>query len=137
MMDRLNILLSLDANPSSIVKKYIQNIVDKMNEKFEKNPLPVTLIFDKINKNDNEFKQLLDTVIKIKDDVHRIKMIVIERNFQSELILGVYTPTVEIKDFDFNNNHGSKKIKEILRNVALNKNLYLEQYGENLTKEVY
>jgi hypothetical protein len=56
MMDRLNILLSLDANPSSIVKKYIQNIVDKMNEKFEKNPLPVTLIFDKINKNDNEFK---------------------------------------------------------------------------------
>jgi hypothetical protein len=49
----------------------------------------------------------------------------------------VYTPTVEIKDFDFNNNHGSKKIKEILRNVALNKNLYLEQYGENLTKEVY
>ena len=110
MMDRLNILLSLDANPSSIVKKYIQNIVDKMNEKFEKNPLPVTLIFDKINKNDNEFKQLLDTVIKIKDDVHRIKMIVIERNFQSELILGVYTPTVEIKDFDFNNNHGSKKI---------------------------
>ena len=56
MLDRLNILLSLDAKPSPMVTKYIKNIVEKMNEKFEKNPLPVTLIFDKINKNDHDFK---------------------------------------------------------------------------------
>lgn len=51
MLDRMNILLSLDSKPSSDVKKYIQNIVNKMNEKFENNPQPVIFIFDKINKN--------------------------------------------------------------------------------------
>jgi hypothetical protein len=62
MLDRLNILLSLEAKPS-ISKRYSKNIIDKMNEKFEKNPLPVTLIFDKLKKNDENFKSILDTVI--------------------------------------------------------------------------
>jgi|LauGreDrversion4_2_1035121.scaffolds.fasta_scaffold53307_2 hypothetical protein len=73
----------------------------------------------------------------MKDEVHRIKMIVIERTFESELTLGVYTPTVIIRDFDFNNMNGSKKIKDILRNVAFQNNLYLEQYNEHLTPDVY
>ena len=45
----------------------------------------------------------------------------------------MFIPTLTIRDFDFNNNYGSKKIKEILRSVALQNNLYLEQYNEILT----
>jgi len=99
MMDRLNILLSLEAK-LSIPKKYIKNIIDKMNEKFEKNPLPVTLIFDKIKKNDDEFNSILEAVENMKNDLHRIKMIVIERNSDSKLNLGKHTPIYEIKNFD-------------------------------------
>ena len=33
-MDRLNILLALDVSTSTTRKKYIQNLIEKMNEKF-------------------------------------------------------------------------------------------------------
>ena len=134
MMDRLNILLSLEAK-LSIPKKYIKNIIDKMNEKFEKNPLPVTLIFDKIKKNDDEFNSILEAVENMKNDLHRIKMIVIERNSDSKLNLGKHTPIYEIKNFDSQN--GKNKIIEIVRNVAFQKTLYLDQYIEHLKESVY
>ena len=54
MMDRLNILLALDVSTSTTRKKYIQNLIEKMNEKFSKNPLPVTLIFDNLDNLNNK-----------------------------------------------------------------------------------
>jgi hypothetical protein len=49
-----------------------------MNDKFEKNPLPVTLIFDNLEQNNTSFALILEVLKKIKE-LARIKMIVIER----------------------------------------------------------
>jgi hypothetical protein len=80
MMDRLNILLSLDVSTSQIKAKYIQRILLKMNDKFEKNPLPVTLIFDNLETKNISFSEILDVLKKMKEQLARIKMIIIERD---------------------------------------------------------
>ena len=58
----------------------------------------------------------------MRRDLHRIKIIVIERSSSSELDLGEeYTLTLEIKDFVTSNSTNwdncKKKIIEILKNV--------------------
>ena len=55
MLDRLNILLELNVLASRTQEKYVQNIIDKMNEKFKKIILPITLIIDNLNKNNKSF----------------------------------------------------------------------------------
>ena len=66
-------------------------------------------------------------------------MIVIERSSSSEFDLAEgYTSTLEIKDFDFFNLERYKmKINEILKNIAFQKNLYLDLYNGLLTDDIY
>ena len=116
MMDLLNRLFELNVSYSRTQEKYIQNIIDKMNEKFKKIILPITLVIENLNIKNNLFKDQQKVLIKMKNELFRMKMIVIEKTDQSSLDLWINYKPLKINNFDWNDysiNGGREKINAI------------------------
>lgn len=104
MLDRLNMRLALEVTNSEIPKKYVDNIIEKMNEKYNKNKVPVTLIIDNLNSSHSDILELLEYLI---NGLKSIKVIFVEKTSETQSLInfgpGISTETYKIKELKLEN----------------------------------